>query len=297
MASSLHCRGRTNGTTDRSVPLSFGDRGERRFKSRYVHDRAAAGSGRGFSDSQPVAVSKWYRWRKSGVAIADYLLDAEVHTFAFSVAANRFPCPLFIPLIVLLYTIAFSVFHSQEMVNVVNKIVEEFLPTTAKQGSEDFLAFWLRWAAQTSGRHGVPALSLVMILISCTGIFLPLEVALNQAWGVTKSRNYLLESGRGLWAGHLDGLSGDGKRFVEHLAASASGLCLLPSHQKFRLRGDQLLVVGGDYRRRVGSVFLLDLLAVAEPKDSRAAGRSHFDHHWRGLAGCEGRICGRSAAP
>ena len=35
------------------------------------------------------------------------------------------------------------------------------------------------------------ALSLVMILIACTGIFLPLEVALNQAWGVTKSRNYL----------------------------------------------------------------------------------------------------------
>ncbi len=30
-----------------------------------------------------------------------------------------------------------------------------------------------------------------MILISCTGIFLPLEVALNQAWGVRKSRNYL----------------------------------------------------------------------------------------------------------
>jgi YihY family inner membrane protein len=30
-----------------------------------------------------------------------------------------------------------------------------------------------------------------MILISCTGIFLPLEVALNRAWGVTKSRNYL----------------------------------------------------------------------------------------------------------
>jgi membrane protein len=30
-----------------------------------------------------------------------------------------------------------------------------------------------------------------MIVIACTGIFLPLEVALNQAWGVTKSRNYL----------------------------------------------------------------------------------------------------------
>jgi YihY family inner membrane protein len=30
-----------------------------------------------------------------------------------------------------------------------------------------------------------------MILIACTGIFLPLEVALNKAWGVAKSRNYL----------------------------------------------------------------------------------------------------------
>ena len=39
--------------------------------------------------------------------------------------------------------------------------------------------------------HGAQAFSLVMILIACTGIFLPLEVALNQAWGVSKSRNYL----------------------------------------------------------------------------------------------------------
>ena len=40
-------------------------------------------------------------------------------------------------------------------------------------------------------RYRVQIFSLVMILVSCTGIFLPLEVALNQAWGVTKSRNYL----------------------------------------------------------------------------------------------------------
>jgi membrane protein len=38
----------------------------------------------------------------------------------------------------------------------------------------------------------VQAFSLVMILVACTGIFLPLEVALNQAWGVTKSRNYIM---------------------------------------------------------------------------------------------------------
>ena len=141
----------------------------------------------GFDQTQPVVVSKWYQWRKNGVAIADYLLDSEVHTYAFSVAANAIIS--FIPLIVLLYTLALSVFHSQEMVNVVNKIVEQFLPTTAKQG---FLTYNLEAVAAMSARHGVQALSLVMILVSCTGIFLPLEVALNQAWGVTKSRNYLL---------------------------------------------------------------------------------------------------------
>jgi len=42
-----------------------------------------------------------------------------------------------------------------------------------------------------------------MILISCTGIFLPLEVALNRSWGVAKSRNYLMNQlialGLALW--------------------------------------------------------------------------------------------------
>jgi len=64
--------------------------------------------------------------------------------------------------------------------------VNYFLPSTAREG---FLTFNLEAVVP---RHGVQVLSLFMILVSCTGIFLPLEVALNQAWGVSKSRNYLL---------------------------------------------------------------------------------------------------------
>jgi membrane protein/epoxyqueuosine reductase len=131
----------------------------------------------------PATQSKWYRWRRDGRALIAYLLDSEVHTFAFSVAANAILS--FIPFIVLLYTLAHSFFHSQVMVDVINDMVIYFLPTTA---SQDFLTKNLYLAA---ARHGVQAVSLVMILIACTGIFLPLEVALNQAWGVTKSRNYL----------------------------------------------------------------------------------------------------------
>jgi membrane protein/epoxyqueuosine reductase len=126
--------------------------------------------------------SKWYRWRRDGRALIAYLLDAEVHTFAFSVAANAIIS--FIPFIVLLYTLSRSVFHSTMMVTVVGDMVHYFLPS-----NQEFVAASL---AATVPRHGVQALSIVMILVSCTGIFLPLEVALNQAWGVSKSRNYLL---------------------------------------------------------------------------------------------------------
>ena len=132
----------------------------------------------------PVRRSKWYRWRKDGTALVYYLLDSEVHTFAFSVAANAILS--FIPFIVLLYTLALSVFHSQAMVRTVSDMVRYFLPS-----NQDFFVRNLDKVAILSSRHGVQFFSLVMILVSCTGIFLPLEVALNKAWGVTKGRNYL----------------------------------------------------------------------------------------------------------
>jgi membrane protein len=131
---------------------------------------------------EPATQSKWYRWRKSGADLISYLLDSEVHTFAFSVAANAIIS--FIPFIVLLYTMADFFFHSAEMAKVIGEMVRYFLPS-----NQEFVAGTLR---ATAARHGVQWFSLLMILVSCTGIFLPLEVALNQAWGVTKSRNYVM---------------------------------------------------------------------------------------------------------
>lgn len=114
--------------------------------------------------------------------MALYLLDSEVHTYAFSVAANAIIS--FIPFIVLLYTLSRAVFRSEMMVRVVSEMIHYFLPS-----NQDWVAASLAAAAS---HQGVRWLSLVMILVSCTGIFLPLEVALNQAWGVTKSRNYIM---------------------------------------------------------------------------------------------------------
>jgi len=132
----------------------------------------------------PVVLSKWYRWRKDGTALAQYLLDSEVHTFAFSVAANAILS--FIPFIRLLFMLSQNVFHSEIMKAVVNDIAKDFLPAVLTERN----SFWLQLGSNIS-RHSTTFFSLLMILVACTGIFLPLEVALNQAWGIAKSRNYL----------------------------------------------------------------------------------------------------------
>jgi len=123
-----------------------------------------------------------FQWRRDGKVLLKYLLDSEVHTFAFSVSANAILS--FIPFIVMLYAIAHSFFHSQEMVNVIGDMVKYLLPS-----NQDWIAQNL---AAVAARQGVRLFSLFMILVSCTGIFLPLEVALNRSWGVAVSRNYLL---------------------------------------------------------------------------------------------------------
>jgi YihY family inner membrane protein len=130
---------------------------------------------------EPAKQSKWYRWRKDGTALIRYLLDSEVHTFAFSVAANAILS--FIPFIALLYALSHKVFNSMMMESVVNAMVNYFFPA-----DQDFM---VRNLPIIASHVGVQLFSLIIILVACTGIFLPLEVALNQAWGVTKSRNYL----------------------------------------------------------------------------------------------------------
>jgi YihY family inner membrane protein len=117
------------------------------------------------------------RWPQV-TALAKYLVQGEVHTYAFSVAANVI-LALF-PFIVLLLTLAHTVFHNEGMVIVVRDMMRNLLPT-----AQDFI---LRNAHPNKGAQ---VFSMVMLLVSSTGVFLPLEVALNNVWGVHENRNYL----------------------------------------------------------------------------------------------------------
>lgn len=171
---------------------------------------AVASVAAGAGASVPSTHAKWYRWRTDGKRAIDYLLDSEVHTYAFSVAANAILS--FIPFCVLLYTLSDSVFRSPSMSKVIDQMVNYYLPAVTRDPG--WVAKNIEWAAIKSSSGGVQAFSLAMILIACTGIFLPLEVALNQAWGVSKSRNYLLNQTVALALAVLMVLLGVGSIFL-----------------------------------------------------------------------------------
>ena len=116
------------------------------------------------------------------VALLRYLTQTDVHTYAFSVAANVI-LSLF-PFIVLLLTISQRVFHSPAMYALVGQLMHSYLPT-----GQDFVMRNMNLLVHP--HKGVQVFSIVMLLISSTGVFLPLEVALNNVWRAPKNRNYL----------------------------------------------------------------------------------------------------------
>jgi YihY family inner membrane protein len=111
-----------------------------------------------------------------------YLLRTEVHTFAFSVAANAILS--FFPFVLLLMTLALRVFRSPAMYNVIKQLLRDYLPA-----GQDFVIRNL--SALASARNRVQLASLAILLVTSTGVFLPLEVALNRVWRFPSNRSYL----------------------------------------------------------------------------------------------------------
>jgi YihY family inner membrane protein len=111
-----------------------------------------------------------------------YLASTDVHTFAFSVAANAILS--FFPFLMLMLTATRRVFHSPAMTAIILDLLRDYLPV-----GQEFIIGNLR---RLVGAHGgIQVFSLFMLLVTSTGVFLPLEVALNGVWGFPKNRSYL----------------------------------------------------------------------------------------------------------
>src|ERR1700757_1569430 len=111
-----------------------------------------------------------------------YLARTEAHTYAFSVAANAILS--FFPFMVLLMWLIRHVFHSQTMASVIAQLLRDHLPV-----GQDFVVRNLNVVVDS--HRGTRFASIIILLITSTGVFLPLEVALNHIWGFPKNRSYL----------------------------------------------------------------------------------------------------------
>jgi YihY family inner membrane protein len=168
-----------------------------------------------------------------------YLLRTDVHTFAFSVAANAILS--FFPFVVLLMTLIRRVFHSRVMAEVVVELLRDYLPA-----GQEFVIRNLN--AMVNSRQRVQVVSLIILLVTSTGIFMPLEVALNRIWRFPSNRSYfgnqLISLGLAFGCGVLALLS---------VAMTAGNVALL----EFLLRGH-----GSGFIRLVGFL-VMKLFAIA----------------------------------
>lgn len=111
-----------------------------------------------------------------------YLTRTDVHTFAFSVAANSILA--FFPFVVLLMTLIRRVFQSRVMSDVIIELLRDYLPA-----GQDFVIRNLN--SMVNSRQRVQVVSLIILLVTSSGVFLPLEVALNRIWRFDNNRSYL----------------------------------------------------------------------------------------------------------
>jgi YihY family inner membrane protein len=179
------------------------------------------------------------RSAKLTVSTVKYLLRTDVHTFAFSVAANSILS--FFPFVVLLMTLIRRVFHSRVMSDVVVELLRDYLPA-----GQEFMIRNLN--AMVNSRHRVQIVSLIILLVTSSGVFMPLEVALNRIWRFSNNRSYignqLISLGLAFSCGVLALLS---------IALTAGNVALL----EFLLRGH-----GNGFIRLVGFV-VMKVFAIA----------------------------------
>ena len=111
-----------------------------------------------------------------------YLWATEVHAYAFSIAANALLS--FFPFSLLLLTICHSWLRWQGAYDMVVNLLRANLPTGA-----DFVVRNL--GAVLRMRRQVEVASVLLLLVTISGVFLPLEVALNRIWCIRENRSYL----------------------------------------------------------------------------------------------------------
>jgi membrane protein len=111
-----------------------------------------------------------------------YLFTTEAHVYAYSIAANALLT--FFPFALIMLTVCRRWLHWEGAYEVILQMLHANLPDGA-----DFVIRNL--ATLVQGRGRIQVISVLALLFTSSGIFLPLEVALNKINGVERNRSFL----------------------------------------------------------------------------------------------------------
>ena len=119
-----------------------------------------------------------------------YLMETEAHVYALAIAASVVLA--FFPFCLVMIGFCRNVLHWHAAEEAVYLAIGDLFggrcgtgaTRSAGQFIEDNLRAWFRM-------NKIEVTAMFLLLFTANGIFEPLEVALNRAWGVTKNRSYL----------------------------------------------------------------------------------------------------------
>ena len=107
-----------------------------------------------------------------------YWMKTEVHVYSFSVAANVLLS--FYPFLIVCVAIASKFFSRQTALSAIDLALNDFFP--------DALGSFLH--NNPPPRGNIEIVSLFLLLFTANGVFEPLEVGLNNVWGIRKNRSF-----------------------------------------------------------------------------------------------------------
>lgn len=117
-------------------------------------------------------------WPHSRPALR-YLIETEAHVYALAIAASALLS--FYPFVLVMLSLCHNVLHSRAAEAAIYLALDDSLPGD--------LGAFIRRNLPPAG--SVEWISMLLLLFTANGIFEPLEVAFNRAWGVAQNRSYL----------------------------------------------------------------------------------------------------------
>ena len=111
---------------------------------------------------------------------ARYVMATEAHVYALAISASVLLS--FFPFCNVMLSLTRNVLHWPAAEDAIYLALNDYFPGE--------LAGFLKRNLMLQGRLQIT--SMVLLLFTANGIFEPLEVALNRAWGITKNRSYIM---------------------------------------------------------------------------------------------------------